>query len=75
MTIPSRLNRRDAPRPNHAEACHAVLMLDDETPAPCEGREGHQGPHVARLTVTWEAARDGTVDPATARNGVPHDPS
>lgn len=58
MTIPSRLDRRSAPRPHHAPPCPGTLVLDDETAAPCEGVEGHDGPHVARVTVTWVTIPD-----------------
>lgn len=58
MTIPSRLDRRDAPRPHHAPPCPARFPGEPSTT--CEGIEGHAGPHLARVTVTW------VDEPATA---------
>lgn len=52
MTIPSRMDRRDAPRPKHTVPCPAVFPDQKETQ--CEGVKGHEGPHVARVTVEWE---------------------
>lgn len=54
--IPSRLSPTNAPRPHHAPSCPATFRLDEGPPAPCEGHEGHEGPHVARVTVTWADA-------------------
>ncbi len=61
--IPSRLNRRDAPRPHHAPPCPATFP--DEPSTRCEGVEGHAGPHVARVTVTW--AEPPTKEPTDDR--------
>lgn len=52
MTIPSRLDRRDAPRPKHAVPCPAVFPEQPDTH--CENVQGHEGPHIARVTVEWE---------------------
>lgn len=49
--IPSRLSLANAPRPHHAPPCPAAFP--DEPSTRCEGVEGHDGPHVARVTVTW----------------------
>lgn len=53
MTTPSRLDRHGYQRPAPAPPCHAALQLDDGSLAPCEGLEGHEGPHLARVTRTW----------------------
>lgn len=52
MTTPSRMDRRDAPRPKHTVPCPAVFHEQPDTR--CECVEGHDGPHVARVTVTWD---------------------
>jgi len=58
MTVPSRLDRR-AHATAHKEApCPAAFPGEPSTT--CEGREGHAGPHLARVTVTW------ADEPATA---------
>lgn len=58
MTTPSRLDRRDARRPKHTTQCPAVFPDQKETQ--CEGVKDHDGPHVARVTVTWETPRGKT---------------
>lgn len=53
--IPSRLSRADAPRPHPAAPCPATFPREPSTR--CEGVEGHDGPHVARVTVCWFVGR------------------
>ncbi len=52
MTTPSRLDLRGRSVPHTEQPCPAVFPGEPHTT--CEGREGHVGPHVARVTVTWE---------------------
>jgi hypothetical protein len=52
VTIASRLDRRDAPRPHHKTPCPAKFPEQPDTQ--CEGVKGHEGKHVARVTVEWE---------------------
>lgn len=51
MTIPSRLDLRGRATPHDAPPCPATFPGESSTH--CEGREGHVGPHVARVTVVW----------------------
>lgn len=50
----SQLDTRNALRPRKPPQCDSTHALHDGSVAPCEGRAGHEGPHFARLTVTWE---------------------
>ena len=52
MTIRSRLDRKSNPRPTHLDPCPAVFPHEASTT--CENVNGHEGPHVARITVAWE---------------------
>lgn len=52
--IPSRLDRQHRPGPPRFDPCPATRALDDGTEAKCEGMRGHEGPHVARVTLAWE---------------------
>jgi len=52
VTVPSRLDRRSHRTAPPAKPCPTTFPGEPGTT--CEGREGHEGPHVARVTVTWE---------------------
>ena len=63
MTIPSRLSPRSHATAPPAPPCPERFPGEPSTT--CEGREGHDGPHVARVTVTW--AEPPTKEPTDDR--------
>ena len=56
MTTPSRLDRKSHRTAPSAQPCPAVFPGEPSTQ--CEGREHHAGPHVARLTVSWDTQKE-----------------
>lgn len=53
--VPSTLDRRSRySERTPLEPCSFLFVLGDGSSEPCDGREGHDGPHHARVTVTRE---------------------
>lgn len=70
VTVPSRLSTRSNATAPPAPPCPEKFPGEPSTT--CEGREGHQGPCMARVTVTWTPLRPDTMPSASGRNGVSH---